>query len=207
MSVTIDHEELNTDALKLHNLGQVFQQLQNSNRLIVRIVVDGEAPDLTRMAEVREAKIKDHTVFIETADPLTACLEVLVNASVELDRADKLKEEASNLLRANKWAESMECLRQCLKLWQGAQSAIVTVAKAFKIDPEKLLVAGRPLRQLSSEFARQLRDLQSAIQATDLVAVSDVLTYETAHTGDSWRAALESLRAVLVPPVAVQSGA
>jgi hypothetical protein len=205
MSVTVDHEKLDVQTSGLQTVGQVIQQLQKSRRLIVRLVIDGDAPDLTNMPAIQRLPLAGHTIFIETVDPLEASLEVLVNAYTELNRADQFKAEASDLLRSNKWGEAMEKLRQCLALWQGAQRAIVTVGKLFKIDVEQMIVATRPLRALSEDFARQLNNLQAAIQSVDLVGVSDVLIYETAHTGDTWRAAIEALRAVIRQPVAVQS--
>jgi len=196
---------MDVQSLGIQTVGQVIKELQKSKRLVVRLVIDGEAPDLRRMAEIAAMPLTGHTIFVETVDPLEASLEVLINAYTELNRADEFKAEASDLLRRNKWADAMEKLRQCLALWQGAQRAIVTVGRLFQIDVEQMLVASRPLRILSEDFARQLNSLQTAIQSADLVGVSDVLVYETAHTGDTWRAAIEALRAVINPPRAVQS--
>ena len=207
MSVTVDHEKLDIVTPNLRTLGDVFRRLQASNRLIVRLVIDGVSPDPTHLSTIHGTPLAGHTVFIETVDPKSAALEVLVQAYAELDSADLLKAEAAKFLQSNNWNEAMERLHQCLAKWQQAQKAIVTVGKMFKIDVEGLTVTGRPLRAFSQEFTRQLRDLQTAIQSADMVGVSDVLVYETAHTGDSWRAAIESLRTVIGSPETVQSGA
>lgn len=206
MPVTIDHVDLKHAELGLSTMGEVLQRIRKQKRLVVRLVIDGQAPDLRDIPSLHATPLKSHAIFIETAAPADAAMEVLVGAYQELDNADRIKEEAADLLRGNQWKPAMERIGQCLKSWQAAQQAIVSVGKLFNLNLDHLNVAGRPIRVLSEEFARQLRDLQTAIKSTDLVAITDVLVYETAHTGDNWRAAIEAVREVIAKPMTIQSG-
>ena len=207
MPVTIDHEDLKASEQGLSTVGQVLERLHKQRRLVVRLVIDGKAPDLRDLPSLRSTPLNSHAIFIETATPVDAAIEVLVGAYQELNNADRTREEAADLLRTNLWKPAMEKIARLLKQWQQAQTAILSVGKLFKLDLDHLPINERPLRILSEEFARQLRDLQSAIQSADLVAITDVLVYETAHTGDNWRAVIESVREVIAKPMRLQSGA
>jgi hypothetical protein len=207
MSVIVDQESLEAGEMGLHTLGTLLSHLFRSRRLIVRLVIDGEAPNLEQLNAIKTLPLDGHTVFIETADPRQTALDSIDQAGMRLNDADQLKSQAADLLRANKWQEAMAKLGECLCRWQDAQRTVLAVTSLFKVDLDRLAVASRPLAQLLSEFSTQLRDIQTAVQATDLVGLTDLLAYETEQTSRQWQAALRVMAATISPVPAVQSAA
>src|SRR5437773_6829111 len=46
MPVTVDHQPLSTETLGLQTVGQVLAHLQQQDRLVVNVLIDGQEPDL-----------------------------------------------------------------------------------------------------------------------------------------------------------------
>ena len=78
ISVTVDHEPLATGPLGLQTVGQVLSHLQRSSngRLVVNLLIDGEEPDLDRMADVKRSSLEGHTLFIDNPAKLPAMQDV-----------------------------------------------------------------------------------------------------------------------------------
>ena len=91
MSVTVDHSPLCAEELGLRTVGQVLAHLQREKRLVVHVLIDGLEPDLRRLGDVRKSTLKDHHVFIETADPCEMAMDVL--KQVEAARRSRPNQE------------------------------------------------------------------------------------------------------------------
>ncbi len=194
MSVMVDHEVLPAEQLGLRTVGQVLTHLQRDNRLVVNVLIDGAEPDLGRMAAVRQAKLVDHTIFIETADPRRMALEVLEAVDAELSQAEQLKGEAADLLQRNQANHALQKLGGCLRAWAHAQESVMKTAKLLRIDLDLVRVGERALREVLVEFAEQLRAIKEALQNRDYVTLCDTLVYETTDTSRQWAAATLALR-------------
>jgi hypothetical protein len=194
MSVTVDHEPLAAEQLGLQTVGQVLAHLQRDNRLVVHVLIDGREPDLDHLPVIRQSTLAGHTVFIETAEPRAMALEVLLEVEQQLNEADRLKSEASDLLLRNQNVKAMERLSGCFSTWQHAQESVLKTAQLLRIDLNTIHIDGRPLTGLLAEFMGQLRQIKSALENRDFVSLSDILLYETTETTSQWRAALRSLR-------------
>ena len=194
MSVTIDHEPLAAEELGFRTVGQVLSHLQSDNRLVTNLLIDGEEPDLDRIGLVRQSPLTGHTLFIETADPREMALAVLDEVGQQLHEADRLKDDAVELLRRDRAFHAMEKLSGWFGAWQVGQESILKVSQLLRIDLNRIDVDGRPLRELLDEFAAQLRQIKSALEDRDFVTLSDTLTYEATRSSAQWRAALDAVR-------------
>ena len=65
MPVTVDHQPLQTETLGLKTIGQVLAHLQQQDRLVVNVLIDGSEPDLSDMGSIKQSTIYGHTLFIE----------------------------------------------------------------------------------------------------------------------------------------------
>src|SRR3954447_25551711 len=101
MAVMVDKQPLSTDSLGLKTVGQVLSHLQKDNRLVVHVLIDGQEPDLDRIAAICSKPLVGHTLFIETAEPKRLALEVLAEVEKQLDEADRLKNDSVQLLQGN----------------------------------------------------------------------------------------------------------
>ena len=199
MSVTVDHERLATEELGLLTVGQVLAHLQQENRLVTNLLIDGEEPDLGRIGAVRQSALEGHTLFIETAEPRQMALDVLGQVEAQFEEADRLKADAVDLLAHNQPVRAMEKLSGCFSTWQAAQESVLKVARLLRIDLEVVRVAGRALSGLIGEFAGQLRQIKRALEHRDFVTLSDILSYETTETSSHWRSALSAIRDAITP--------
>jgi hypothetical protein len=197
MSVTIDQHPLAAEEMGLRTIGQVLAHVQRKNRLVVQLLVDGQEPDFSRLGQVRSSPLNGHTLYIETADPREMALEVLHEVEAQLDEADRLKTEASELLQRNQHFKAMERLSGCFSTWQHAQESVVKTAELLRIDLNRVRVDNQTLTELVQTFTGQLRQIKSALENRDFVMLSDILAYETTQTSAHWRAALRTMRGLI----------
>src|SRR3954470_14055169 len=197
MSVTVDRQPLATEEMGLETLGQLIAHLQKDNRLVVHVLVDGQEPDLSHMGSVRKIPLSQHTLFVETADPTQLAIQALTEVDAQLGEADRLRTEASDLIVQNQNQKAMEKLSGCFSTWQHAQESVLKTAQLLRLDLGAVRVNGRPLTEMVSQFAAQLREIKSALENRDFVLLNDILTYEAVQTTGSWVAAVNSLRGAI----------
>ena len=198
MSVTVDHERLEVEALGLRTIGQVLSHLQKDNRLVVNLLIDGQEPDFARLPQVRQAPINGHTLFIETAEPREMALEVIAEVETQLREADRLKSDAVDLLQKSGGAvRAMEKLSGCFSTWHNAQESVVKIARLLRLDLEAVRVGERSLSDLIGGFSAQLRQIRQALENRDFVTLADVLAYEMTETSAQWRDALGAVRGMV----------
>lgn len=197
MSVTIDHETLEVETLGLNTVGQVLSHVSRGNRLVINLLIDGQQPDLERIGEIRQSAIIGRTLFIETADPRGMALDVLTEVDRQMDQADRLVADAIDYLRQDKASDAMSRLSGCFTIWHHAQESVLKTAQLLRIDLARIQVLGRPLNDIVGEFGNQLKLIKASLEDRDYVTLCDVLTYETAQTGQRWREAIAAMQTVI----------
>lgn len=202
MNVVVDHQPLKTEDLGLRTVGQMLNHLRNGNRLVVQLLVDGEAPDLDRLGELRRLPLSGHSVFVETASPSEMALEVLDAVSARLRETDQSKREAVDLLRENQCAAAMQKLTGCFGAWQHAQESLLKTAQLLNLDLARVQVGDRVMAELMDQFSAELRQVREALESRDFVLLSDTLSYEMEQTTQRWLEAIQTMRqAVSATPV------
>jgi hypothetical protein len=197
MSITVDDRPLAAEQLGLETVGQLLAHIQRENRLIVHVLIDGEEPDLNRLGALRQAPLRGHTLYIETTEPKQMALDVLDAVEHQLTEADRLTNDAVDLLRGGQTVRAMEKLRGCFSTWQHAQESLLKTAQLLRIDLRRIFVDGRPFNEVLSEFTSQLKLIKKSLENRDFVSLIDTLVYETAETSLGWRAAIRSMRSVI----------
>ena len=197
MPVTVDHQPLAIESLGIKTVGQVLAHLQQQERLVVSVLIDGQEPDLRNLSTVKQSLINGHTLFIETAEPRVMAMDVLNEVEQSLDEADRLKGEAVDLLQRNAAVRAMEKLSGCFTTWQHAQESLLKTAQLLRIDLTRVSIDGRSLGDVVTEFVTQLREVKQAMENRDFVTLADVLTYEMTQTSENWRGAIEAMKDVI----------
>ncbi|HYE17663.1 MAG TPA: hypothetical protein VEA69_04420 [Tepidisphaeraceae bacterium] len=196
-SVTVDHQSMPVQEMGFETVGQVLAHLQKDNRLVVHVLIDGREPDLAEMGDLRRTPLRDHTLFVETADPRQLAGNVLKEVEEQLAEADRLRAEASELIVKGQNQRAMEKLSGCFTTWQHAQESVLKTAQLVRLDLQDVIVDGRPLSEMVGEFAGQLRSIKVALENRDFVGLNDILTYEAAETSDRWRRAVGEVGRVI----------
>lgn len=197
MPVVVDDQPLSVDDLGLTTFGQVLTHLQKANRLVVRVLVDGEEPDYQSLAALRATPTRRHTIFVETAEPRQIADEVLGEITAQLDEADRLSTAAAGELSAGNQAKAFEQLSGCFGRWQHAQESFSKIAQLLRIDLDRLSADGVPMREFLTHFGGQLRSIKDTIEARDFVALADILRFELPESTRRWRSAVEAARGVV----------
>src|SRR5438105_540758 len=143
MSVTVDHSPLAAEELGLRTVGQVLSHVSRDNRLVVNLLIDGVEPDLGRLGQVKQSPLSGHSIFIETAEPRQIALDVLREVEEQLGEADRLKNDAVDLLSRNNATKAMEKLSGCFSTWYHAQESVLKTAQLLRIDLERVRINDR----------------------------------------------------------------
>jgi hypothetical protein len=201
MSVTVDDQDLAVESMGLTTIGQVLHHVQQDNRLVINLLVDGQEPDLAKMGHLRAAPLAGHTLFIETAEPQAVALDVLAEVDAELSRGDRLKSEVVDYLQKNAPAPAMERLSGCFTIWNAARESLEKTTQLLRIDLEQItLEGGCTLASAMNAFADHLRQIKAALEARDYVTLADVLAYEMTETTGHWRQAIGQVRRAVSRP-------
>ncbi len=196
MSVTVDQEPLATEALGLQTVGQVLSHLQQDNRLIVNLLIDGQQPDLAEISQIRKSLVMGKTLYIETSSTMEMALEVLDDVQEQLVEAEQYKNDAAELLQQNKIALAMEKLGVYFSTWQSAQESVIKTSQLLRIDLETMRVDSQSIAEILADFTAQLRQTRQTLLDRDFVSLTDLLLYETTQTIGRWNAVLDAIRRV-----------
>ncbi|MBC7785442.1 MAG: hypothetical protein H7144_16535 [Burkholderiales bacterium] len=197
MTVTVDSQALPVDELGLQTLGDVLTHLQTHNRLVTHVLIDGRAPDLEHVPQLRRRSLLGHTVFIETTEPRQIALDVLDEIHRQMDEAETARMVAIDHLSVGEPNKALQKLSGCFTTWQAAQDAIQKVAQLLRVDLDLIRVEDVSLSSALQAFAEQLRTVRGSLESRDFVTLSDTLQYEISHTIRQWRDALAQLRAIV----------
>lgn len=197
MPIVIDRKNLAAESMGMETFGNVLTHLQKENRLVVHVLIDGEEPDLSALTALRQTRLADHTIFVETTEPAAMALDALEATDAVIDEAAQLSAAAAEALGAGNQNKAFQQLAGAFGKWQNAQDSVLKVSQLLRIDLETIEADGESLTKILDSFSGQLRDIRSAIEARDFVALADVLNYEIPTCAAQWHAAIEAMRGVI----------
>jgi hypothetical protein len=196
MPLVIDHQVVDRDAPA--TIGEVLARLQKQNRLVVHLLIDGEEPDFQTAGNWRGASTANHTVFVETTEPQTMARDVLEEVEHFITAADDLGRAAAGHLQAGQHNKAMEGLSACFKRWHHVQEAVLKTSQLLRMDLNRVLLEdGRPLSNFLGIFGVQLRSIRDALEMRDYVTLADVLSYELPESVETWKNAINAIRAAI----------
>ena len=164
MPVTVDHQPLAIETLGLKTIGQVLAHLQQQERLVVNVLIDGHEPDLNQLGSIKQSLVNGHTLFIETAEPREIALDVLDAVEHQLDEADRLKSDAVGSLQANQFFQAMQKLSGCFTTWQHAEESVTKWRRLLRIDLSKIAIDGKPFSEVIVSLGQELRSIKMALK-------------------------------------------
>jgi hypothetical protein len=197
MSITVDDRPLAAEQLGLETVGQLLAHIQKENRLIVHVLIDGEEPDLNHLGALRQSPLRGHTLYIETTEPKQMALDVLDAVEHQLTEADRLTNDAVDLLRGGRPCARWKSSAAASAPGSTRRSRCSRPAQLLRIDLRRIFVDGRPFNEVLAEFTSQLKLIKKSLENRDFVSLIDTLVYETAETSLGWRAAIRSMRSVI----------
>lgn len=197
MGVTIDGEIMLAEQAGLRDVGGVLDQLAAEHRLVTSLVLDGREPDLEDLARVRTVPLQGHVLYLETATPAQVGGDVLGQALLRLDAAERSAAIAADLVQQTDPAEGVAKLSEAFVAWSEGQHALQQVLALFGFTPEQFDL-GRPLK----DFAHHLREMKQAVAAGDFVTLADVLQYDLPMTLTDLRRGVQEFHDVITARLA-----
>lgn len=194
MTVIVDEQPLAAEKLGLQTIGAVLDHLQGQGRLVVHLLIDGNAPDLNQLETIRKMPLSEHTLFVETSEAKKMAGEVLREMESLLEEAEQAKKLAVQLLQSNQPAKALEHLGWCFTIWHQAQDAVQKTAQLLGLSLESMEVEGTKLPQLIEEVTAPLRQVKSALESRDFVLLNDTLAYEMPHITQQWQTIINTVR-------------
>lgn len=181
-------------------VARVRESASSPGRLLLGICADGAditgadyAEALVRPADsVARLDFKTGQARDLVADALPFCEEML-------DRAEETRQSVIEQLTQGKSAEGLAALGQCCAAWRQVHESIVNALHFLELDAQRLSVGGRPLPESVADMKPPLNQIREALEARDLVLISDVLQYEFEPVIQNWRDTITALHAEAGP--------
>ena len=127
------------------------------------------------------------------ADPQRVVCSALLECQDLLAAASTKRAEAVDLFTKGASNDGIRVLGDCCRNWHRVHQAICHAIGLLKIDPDSLMIAGKPVAAVMEEALSQLGQIREALVARDFVLISDVLQYEFDAIVANWRGAIDAI--------------
>lgn len=182
MIVTLDGRQIMREFAPGATLQTVLDELRGElpdNRLIVSVTLDGQ---LCGEDELEKALVQplrpDTQIDLESADRCAVAVSALRSVARELADAGPRLAQLAEDLQAGQIAEAVRQVGQFVQVWQRCRDVMVHSGGICGRDPTEMMFDDRPVREHLLDLAMKLRGIRDALDARDMVLLSDILRYE-----------------------------
>ena len=204
MKLLLNERELTPPLPERTTLGSALltaQEQINEDEVIAAIHVDGEPLTAQLLSEWKNRPIGDFCeTRIEALKRPTLAGRGLRLLAQALAQSNADRQQISEYLCQGRAAEAMNLLPEYLGIWQGAQQTLASAARLLQLDLDRLEIFDaeqpdqtRMFPDCVAELTGQLGQVKFALEAGDLVLLSDLLDYEFAPLTERWQNLLEQL--------------
>ena len=207
MKLLLNNEEV-TDAISPDaTLGVALATVQESHiaedHVVSAVWIDGEPLTAERLSTWKDRPVSDFSeARIDAPLRNTLASEGLRMIAQGLGETAEQREQIVDDICQGRTSDAMTKLTTYLDVWNTTQQTTASVCRLLCLDvdtacsdsppadlPNEARLIGERIGQLTS----QLQELKSALQASDLVLVGDILDYEFGNITENWREMLEKL--------------
>jgi hypothetical protein len=205
MKLLLNDQELTDAVPESATLGAALTTVQErhiaEDEVISIILIDDEPLTADLLAEWKNRPVEEFaTVQIEAPKRNILASNGLRLLSQGLAESNEQRQEIVDHICQARHAQAMDLLTGYLSLWDSIQQSLGSAARLIDVELESLeiyeisenpdvqSVMGR-IQQLTE----QLKQLQDALEAQDLVLLGDILEYEFGPLTEDWQQMLEHL--------------
>jgi hypothetical protein len=201
MKLLLNEQEITPSLPESATLGSALlaaEEQINEDEVIATIHVDGEPLTAELLSEWKNRPVED---FCETRIEApkrqllaTQGLRLLAQGLVE-SNTDRL--EITEHLCQGRPAEAMHLLPEYLKIWHATPQSLASAARLLHVDLDAQEIYNpqddQPIRiaDAIAQLTEQLAQVKAALEAQDLVMLSDILDYEFSPLTELWQNLLE----------------
>jgi hypothetical protein len=167
-------------------LAAARDHLAASGRVVVDVVMDGEALTETQLSQPEQVTTDGAEVRLYTADPAELAVDTLEQVKARLGEAAQMHERAAELLQQDQPSEGLQKVAEAIEVWLQTQQAVQHSGELLGLDLGQMSIDGRAMSDVTSDLAQQLRSLKDMLESGDTVALADALAYEWPETVQQW---------------------
>jgi hypothetical protein len=159
----------------------------DASRLVVGVAVNGqEFQDRDLEAELPQPLVEDAQVDLETADRLTVAVGALRAMAAEMADAARLQTEIARQLNAGQVAEGVRRIGEFVRSWQTCRNVVVQCGALVGRNLLHERSDSGTVAECLVELVARLRSLRDALDARDVVLLTDLAQYELPDLCSRW---------------------
>jgi hypothetical protein len=190
MIVTLDGQLQRGNFAPGSTLQEVIDQTRvqlDASRLVVGVTVNGQDfQDRQLEAELPQPLTPDAQVDLETADRLTVAVGALRAMAAEMADAARLQTEIARQLNAGQIAEGVRRIGDFVRSWQTCRNVVVQCSALTGRNLLHVKFDGATVAESLLELVERLRGLRDALEARDIVLLTDLAHYEMPNLCTRW---------------------
>ena len=205
MKLLLNDREV-TDAVPENaSLGVALMAVQErhiaEDEVISTIMVDDEPLTADLLAEWKNRPVEEFgSVQIEAPKRNLLASQGLRLLSQGLSESNEQRQEIVDHICQARHAQAMDLLTGYLSLWDSIQQSLGSAARLIEVDLDSLEIfessGNDKVKRVADrihQLSEQLKQLQDALEAQDLVLLGDILEYEFGPLTEDWQQMLEQL--------------
>ncbi len=205
MKLLLNDREVTDSVPDNASLGAALMAVQEqhiaADEVISTILVDDEPLTADLLAEWKHRPMEEFSsVQIEAPKRNLLASQGLRLLSQGLSESSEQREEIVDHICQSRHSQAMEMLTGYLTLWDSIQQSLGSAARLIEVDLDSLEVyestGNAEVKRVADrihQLSEQLKQLQNALEAQDLVLLGDILEYEFGPLTDDWQRMLEQL--------------
>ncbi len=197
MIVTLDGQKIDGPVVSDCTLETLLDQVRKAylgERLIVSVAIDGERLDEVALQEQLERPVDEGCQCdLESGNPGELVRDALCGLAQEFQSAGERQADLPERLSSGDVSSAVRDIGQFVQLWQTCHRALGQCSGLLGVDLTEWEHNGRPVRVWLEDLVSKLTELREALEAQDVVLLSDLVRYELLPLCDTWSGVLKDL--------------
>lgn len=196
MIVTLDGQRVNTPISAGATLQGLIEQVRaaHDNRLIVSVALNGtQLSDDNLTEQLARAVPEDVQIDLESGDAQQLVSDALHGLALQFAELGPQQPAIADRISAGEAAEGVQDVGACVGLWNTCHRVLTQCSGLLNQDLREFVHDGRPVQAWFEDVVGKLTEIRQALEAHDLVLLSDLVRYELPALCQVWEGLLNSL--------------
>ncbi len=197
MILTLDGRRLDTPFAPTDTLRMLLDRVRagsGANRLITAVRVDGRKLCDDDLSAALAAPVADHAqIDLESGDPNILVRDVLRELATEFGASRDRCEPIAEVLATGDLPAGLRSVGELMNLWQTCYRGIADCSDLLGHDLTQFEYNGQPVTAALAELTEKLQAVRQALEARDMVLLTDIVRYELSPLAEQWQALAANL--------------